>query len=346
MFSQLKTKLNDELKLAIPQINKKYGLSKISPLLFDVMKNFILRDGKRVRPILFISGYLGFSKKPAANLYRSALGIELLHDFLLVHDDIIDKSDTRRGEPSMHVLLRNYLVRYPRAKFNGQDLAIVVGDVMYSLAMDFFLAIDENPLRKEKALRKFIEAACYTGCGEFAETVYGAENIKNITLKDIYKIYDYKTAYYTFVCPLTSGAIMAGAADSEVKKLYDYGIYIGRAFQINDDILGMFGNEVDTGKSSLTDLQENKKTLLLWYAYNNIGRKKRIYLEKLLAKKNISTADLVSAQEIIRESSSLDYAKNQIKILLDKSLTLLKKSKIKDPYRQELINYSRLLLQA
>ena len=112
---------------------------------------------------MFVVGYLGFAKKPARNLYASALAIELLHDFMLVHDDIIDKSDTRRGKPSLHQVLNHYLKDPPEAiKFNGQDLAIVLGDIVYALAIHAFLSIKENPQRKDQALRKLIEATVYT----------------------------------------------------------------------------------------------------------------------------------------------------------------------------------------
>src|SRR4030042_1469006 len=97
-------------------------------------------------------GYLGVSRKAASGLYRSALSIELLHDFMLVHDDIIDKSDTRRGKPSLHQGFKNYLSGYKTNKFTGEDLALVAGDVMYAMGINAFLSIRENKERKEKAL--------------------------------------------------------------------------------------------------------------------------------------------------------------------------------------------------
>ena len=107
---------------------------------------------------MFIIGYLSFAKKAARGLYTSALSIELLHDFMLVHDDIIDKSKTRRGKPSMHKMLDNHLAKFKNIKFSGQDLGIVVGDVMYAIAINAFLAINEDFTRKQRALKRFIEA--------------------------------------------------------------------------------------------------------------------------------------------------------------------------------------------
>ncbi|MDP2044470.1 MAG: polyprenyl synthetase family protein, partial [Candidatus Omnitrophota bacterium] len=157
MFLKIKSKIEKELRAYANSLDKTYRLSSLSPLLLKSIKEFILRDGKRVRPVLFCIGYLGYAKKVTTpGLYRSALALELLHDFMLVHDDIIDKSSTRRGKPSMHALLNQHLKKYKNIKFSGADLTIVIGDVIYALALDAFCAVKENPVRKERALRKLI----------------------------------------------------------------------------------------------------------------------------------------------------------------------------------------------
>jgi len=345
MFIQLKNELDRKLEAFITAIEKRYNLKAISPLLSGAMKDFILRPGKRIRPILFIMGYRGFAKKDPKGLFESALAIEVLHDFLLIHDDIIDKSAMRRGKPAMHTMLNTYLKKYPKAKFDGNDLAIIVGDIMFAIAIDSFLTIDEDPLRKEKALRKFVEAACYTGCGEFIDTLSGAKNISEIKPKDVYSIYDYKTAYYTFACPLVTGAILAGASEAEIKKLFNFGIYLGRAFQIKDDILGIFAKEEDTGKPSTSDLQENKKTLLLWFAYQKATGQEKNRLKSILAKKNITAKDIAAVQEIMIKTKSLDNAKQEITLLLKKAVLSIKPSKIKKEYKEILSSYSSTILK-
>ncbi|TAM41649.1 polyprenyl synthetase family protein, partial [bacterium] len=271
MFLKIKIGIEKELAAYARRMDKLYSLRQLSPLLFKTIKEFICRPGKRIRPVLFCIGYLGFSKKTPPGLYRSALSLELLHDFMLVHDDIIDKSDTRRGRPSMHALLNRYLRTDKKAKFNGEDLTIVAGDVMYSMALDAFLSVKEDMRRKEEALRKLISAALYTGSGEFIELILGTRPIEKVTREDIYKIYDHKTANYTFASPLSIGATLAGAKPEQVKKLFSNGMLVGRAFQIKDDIIGTFGEEKDTGKSNLTDIKEAKRTLLIWHAFNHSG---------------------------------------------------------------------------
>ena len=130
MLNKIKNKLEKELHAYLKEIDRQYSLRKISPLLFDSIQEFVLRPGKRLRPTLLILGYMGFDKKEPPGLYTSALSLELLHDYMLVHDDIIDKSDLRRGKPSMHNQLNAYLKKYKDVKFSGTDLAIVAGDVI------------------------------------------------------------------------------------------------------------------------------------------------------------------------------------------------------------------------
>ncbi|MFO8053174.1 MAG: polyprenyl synthetase family protein [Candidatus Omnitrophota bacterium] len=339
MFLKIKNQINSKLPGFIAQLNEKYSLSSISPILFKKIKNFCLRDGKRIRPILYIIGYKGYKNNTPTGLYQSAVSIELLHNFMLIHDDIIDKSATRRGKPSMHAMFDNYLKQDKKAKFNGSDLSIAVGDIVYALAIDAFLSINEDWQRKEKALHNFIKAAIFTGSGEFIELVNGIKPLDKLRKSDIYKIYDYKTAFYTFSCPLSTGAILAGAKNSEIDKLNDYGKYLGRAFQIRDDILGIFGNEKNTGKSQTSDLQEAKKTLLIFYAYSRASKKDQDKIKKIFLKEKINKFDLSQMQKIIIKSNALNLAKKDIQDLIKKSQAILAQLTMKKSYKKALTNY-------
>jgi geranylgeranyl diphosphate synthase, type I len=346
MFHKIKNKIDKELLAFVRNLNSRYSLKAISPILYESIKDFVLRDGKRIRPILFITGYLGYSKKTARNLYESAIAIELLHDFLLVHDDIVDKSPTRRGKPSMHVMFQRYLDanKSEKIKFSGEDLSIVTGDIMYAMAIDTFLSIKEKHERKENALRHFIKAAAYTGAGEFIELLSGIKSLKDTTKADIYKIYDYKTAHYTFSAPLSIGAILAGANTNQVKTLTKYGIALGRAFQIKDDIIGIFGNEKKIGKSTLSDLQEAKKTLPLWHCYHNSNRNDKKTIEKILSKKQVTRSDLQIVKLLIQKTNTLAYTQAEIEKLNKHAQKLLALLSLKKPFKEALINYSRKII--
>lgn len=344
MFEQIRTRINQELRALIADAQKQYRLKTICPLLFDSIENFCLREGKRVRPLLFILGYRGYSPKIPGGLYRSAVSLELLHDFMLAHDDIIDKSDMRRGLPSLHRYLSGALKETERLKFNGTDLAIVAGDVMYALALHAFLSVREDPTRKEAAFKKLIAAALYTGSGEFLEVLYGTKPIEAVTITDIYKIYDLKTANYTFASPLTIGATLAGAPPRQLQILFRYGTYLGRAFQIKDDIIGLFSDEKKIGKSNMTDLSEAKKTILIWHAYNHSSARDKAVIRAVFAKKTLRTADLSAVRRIITGSGSLEYARGQIKHLLTGAQHLCDQLAMRPGYRQALTSYAELLL--
>ncbi len=346
MFLEIKIRVEKELGAYVRQMDKLYSLNRLSPLLFKSIKEFVLRSGKRIRPVLFCIGYLGFSKKTPPGLYRSALSLELLHDFMLVHDDIIDKSDTRRGKPSMHSLLNRYLMPGKKAKFSGEDLTIVAGDVMYSMALDAFLSVKEDMRRKEDALRKLISAALYTGSGEFIELLLGIKPIEKVTREDIYKVYDYKTANYTFASPLNMGATLAGADPGQVKDLFSYGMLLGKAFQIRDDIIGTFGEEKETGKSNLTDIKEAKRTLLIWHAFNHAEKKDRLIIKRIMEGKTARITELVKIRRIIVDTGALLYAENQIKYLLSKANVELNRLRMDKRYKQALTDFSVNILKA
>jgi len=345
MLEKIKTKIERELNIYARRINKIYLIGKLSPLLLSAIQEFILRPGKRLRPILFVLGYLGYARQPAKGLFRAALSVELLHDFLLIHDDIIDKSNLRRGKPTMHTAFNNYLRRYKNIKFSGEDLAIVSGDIIYPMAVEALLGIQEKSIRKEKALKKLLEATIRTGSGEFLELLYGLKGIEQIKRKDIYRIYDAKTAYYSFAYPLAMGALLAGASAKEINLISPYGLCLGRAFQIKDDILGIFGKEKEIGKSILTDLREAKKTLLVWYAWRNADKKERQKIKNIFWLKNYNATHLLAMRKIILKTGALQYAQKEITRLEKEAADKLKACQIKPRYKKILKEYCHNLLQ-
>jgi geranylgeranyl diphosphate synthase type I len=344
MLDKIKKNIEKTLSTFADNLDRRYGLKKISPFLHANVANFLRRSGKRVRPLLFTLSYLGYSRRPAKGIYESALGLELLHAFLLIHDDIIDKSSLRKGEPAMHTMLDRALPRSGRLKFTGSDLAIVVGDIIYAMAIDAFLSIGENPGRKLRALKRFIQTAIYTGSGEFVELLAGTKQLKNFSRRDIDIIYDLKTAYYTFCSPLTLGAILAGAKQSEINKLTRYGILLGRAFQIKDDILDMFGSKAEIGKSPLTDIKEGKKTLLVWYAFRHASATDKKRLQRILTAPGVTVRDLRFIRQLVIASGALDYAKTQISTSLAQATQISASLAMRDSCRDILLAYPQKIL--
>ncbi len=335
MIEQLKKQIDRSLEGYLSQIKKEYKLHLVHPILFESIREFSLRPGKRIRPLLLILSYKGYSPQGTSltpSLYRASTCMELLHNFMLIHDDIIDRADLRRGKPTMHNILKKVIKTQEQEKL-GTDLSIIAGDIVYALAIDAFLSINETPRRKEAALKYFIKTAAFTAMGEFIDILHGVQNVKAVKEKDVFLNYTLKTARYTFECPMVVGAILAGASRKDIDKLSHLGLMIGQAFQIQDDIIGIFGSEKMIGKSILSDLAEFKKTLLVCHAYEHLRGKNRLDFLKYFTRPRKTYADLIAIRKIFIRSGSLQYSFDKIKKLIRKSKGVLNRLELHDPYR-------------
>lgn len=328
------SKINAGLSSFLERADKKYGLRRAHPQLYRHCRSFILRGGKRIRPLLFVLGYQGYcrGRRTPPGLFTASASAELLHDYMLIHDDVIDRSSLRRGKPTLHRLLEQKDTTGTSGL--GASLAIVAGDIVFALAVEAFLAVREDAARKEQALAKFIEAAASTGLGEFLDVVASHASIEAIKEKDVLLIYTLKTARYSFECPLLAGALLAGAPQHELQKLSQLGLAAGRAFQIHDDFLDIFSTEKTIGKSILTDLAESKKTLLCILAFRNLAGEKKNIFKKILEKKNIQTnKDLEKFRGLIVESGAYKQCLDRMKILQREALGICGKLGMKERFR-------------
>lgn len=338
MNLDLKNSINKELHTFIQARLKNYNLARINNILDKSIKEFIFRDGKRVRPIFFILAYSGYAKKkaPSADLIQTSLGFELLHDFLLIHDDIIDNSDTRRGKPTMHRILQKSLKQTEKI---GKDLSIIVGDIIYALALEAFLCVKAVPKNKEAALQIFLKSTILTGAGEFIDILNGLSPITKINLKHIRMNYLLKTAEYTFKAPMACGCVLAGAPASEVKKILQLGEFLGEGFQINDDLIGIFSESKKIGKSVLSDIIEAKKTLPIFLAYQKAGSSDKSFINQCLGNKNLTYADLEKIRKIIIDTGAYAQTKTAINTLIKKSERLIADLKMRKSQKQLFTNY-------
>jgi geranylgeranyl diphosphate synthase type I len=169
--------------------------------------------------------------------------------------------------------------------------------------------------------------------GEFIDTLHGVEKINRVKEKDVFLNYTLKTARYTFDCPLVVGAILAGAPEGDIEKLCQLGLLVGQAFQIQDDIIGIFDTQKNIGKSILSDLAESKKTLLVCHAYQTLrGQAKKRFM-KHFTKPKKTYPDLVAIRKIFLESGSLQYSLEEIEKRVNRTLVLLEGLKMRQPYK-------------
>ena len=244
----------------------------------------------------------------------------------------------------MHKQLEQYISKHKNVRFSAEDLALVIGDIMYSLAINSFLAIEEDSDRKMKTLLKFTEAAIFTGSGEFIDLVNDMKPIQSVTREEIDRAYDLKTAIYTFSYPLSGGAILAGVPKEEEQKLEKLGLLLGRAFQLKDDSMGMLSENEEFKKTPHEDLRNMKRTVLLWYAFNNSDTQKQDLIQTFLSNNSHNDNDYNQVRSIIIASGAIEFAENEIDLLLKQAATIIKTLEMKPEYRKALEEYTADIL--
>lgn len=278
------------------------------------------KASKRIRAILVILGYQLWGGKKLDKIIKLASSVELIHSSFLIHDDIIDNDHYRRGGPSIHYYFEqlhrnNYQVG--DAKHFGISQGILAGDIGFALAYDTIVKSQFSDGLKIKALQRFDEMYFDTCYGQILDVINVYQ--PKINPNDVLEVYKYKTAKYTIETPLHLGAIMAGANQKLLNQISHFAIPLGIAFQIHDDILGMFGDEKTIGKPVTSDLEEGKKTLLMVYALARADKKQRQLLMKYFGHKNIKISDLNKVRQTIAATGALKYCQDYAKILVSRS---------------------------
>ena len=318
---QIDKELEDFFKKRLERANNIAASSKEA---IQNLKNFTLK-GKRIRPILVILGYKAFNGKNEKEIIKAAIAVELMQSFLLIHDDIIDKDNLRRGSPTIHKLYKK--------KYNlhfGESMAIVLGDICSVLGSEAILQTNFPEKYKLRAIDKFNKVIINTCFGQLLD-IESTIN-KEINKDNILKIHNLKTAIYTIEGPLHIGAILAGAKQKELKILSNYAIPLGQAFQLKDDVLGLFGTEEKIGKPVGSDLKEGKKTLLILKALEKTNNEEKNFIKNCLGNRKINKEEIEKIKQIVIKTGSLAYSDALAKSLAEKAKKAIINSKIK--YKQ------------
>ena len=299
-------------------------ISDSSREIMQYIKEFNLRGGKRIRSILIIMAYKSLGGKNENAIIDIAVSAELMNSFLLIHDDIIDDDDLRRGGPTMHRIYTEKYKNYDNPKKFGESMAIIAGNLLATIGNEIISKSDFDEEKKLRLLQKFNKVIKLTWYGQIVDVFSSLRT--DVTEEDISKMHKLKTATYTIEGPLHMGAIAAGASDEQLKTLTNYAIPLGQAFQIKDDILGMFGSEVKLGKPADSDIKEGKKTLLILKAIENSDKEQKEFIKNNLGNKNIKEKELIKLREIIKETGSLYYSENLAEKLVKKAKDAIKNS--------------------
>lgn len=257
--------------------------------IFDVGAEFTLRKGsKRIRPYLITLAYRMCGGKDVRLITKLALVAELVQSHLLIHDDIIDRDEERRDGPTAHVALRRLAPSRSHAAHYGVSQAILLGSLFGIWAREL---VEEAPLRPARTvllLRKLEEMLAVTHYGQMLDVVLGESSVA--ATAQILEVYRSKTARYTVVGPLQFGAVAAGASARDLLALHKFGEPFGVAFQMLNDLHGVFPARAQMENTGMSDIAEGKKTLLFAYALEGLHGKDRAALLRLLRSRSASPA--------------------------------------------------------
>lgn len=308
-------KIDKELNLYFDkELKNIFGVSEKEKVLSNHMMHHIkehdLRPAKRLRGSFVYYGYRLFRNDNETEITKAGMSIELIHTALLMHDDFMDQDDTRRGLPTTHEFYRKYHqknnFRFDSIHY-GESMAVTVGDTALMFGFETLGKSDFPNNRKIEAMNRTLRGILNTAYGQAYDVTL--ESIGKGTEKDIVDIHRGKTSIYTYENPLHIGAILAGATKSDLEILTKYAIPGGIAFQIQDDILGLFGDTKKTGKPAHSDLRQGKMTLLIIKALEFASKKQEKRLREIWGKRDLTENEANEARKIVIDTGSLDYSK-------------------------------------
>ena len=270
------------------------------------------RGGKRMRGALVLSTYQMLGGENQQLALAMARIIEMAHAYLLIIDDVCDRSATRRGGPAAHRQLAEYHRHnqlHGDGEHFGESVAISAALAGLHTALADVGTLSTDDTTKLELLNNLNQNLIITTHGQLNDIFN--EATRAVDEAEVLQMLSWKTSYYSFASPLQCGAILAKADVAEQASLHDYAMHIGLAFQIADDILGTFGDELKSGKSTQDDIKEGKMTLLTSRA---LARANPVQKQTLLAA--VGNAELTEqewevARGIIQDTGALDYAQKQ-----------------------------------
>ncbi|MDP9120028.1 MAG: polyprenyl synthetase family protein [Acidobacteriota bacterium] len=293
--------------------------------LIDGIARLVVQGGKRLRPALVYFTYracgtadpatsAGAAAFEAAAVLPLALATELLHTYLLIHDDIMDHAEVRRGQPAAHIhfrdLHRTHGLAGDAADF-GNSVAILLGDLAHTWAVELFTSLPELPAAvSRRELTRCFSAMCEEVIGgQYLELLAAqrraaAGGDRQTQEAELMQILRLKSGRYTAERPIQLGALLAGAPQPAVEALSAYGNAVGEAFQLQDDLLGMFGDSRTVGKPVGADLAEGKFTFLIHHALAAASPAQRQAIESALGNPRLAAKEIADVQSILEETGA------------------------------------------
>lgn len=303
---------------------KRIIASGISPIVEEMVDIHADSNsgGKKFRGALVTLGYEASGGIDRERAVRASLASEVIHNAFLVHDDVMDNTPVRRGKPAVH---RRY-ASLGQEKFPNKDsdhygisMAIDVGDLGAAVAYEILMESGFSSDRTLAAIKRLNAVIINTTFGEALDMGFNPLS-PDIKTRDILQLHFYKTAEYSFIGPLQIGATLAGGDEETLTNLQRFALPLGIAFQIKDDILGMFGDEKSLGKPVDSDIKEGKNTLLIIKARQEGTIEDRRFLDSVYGNQHITAEELERVRQIIKMSGSLNYSERMMEHLTSSAI--------------------------
>jgi geranylgeranyl diphosphate synthase type I len=289
------------------------GIDPALAELSEALEGFVLGGGKRLRPAFAYWGYRGAGGADADSVVTALAALELVQASALIHDDLIDRSDSRRGEPSVH---RRFEARHRAAGWRGgsagfgASAAVLLGDLAMVWSDELLHTSGVGTAELVRARPVFDEMRTEVTVGQYLDVLTQATG--DTSLDRASKVARYKSAKYTVERPLQLGASLAAAPDSVRDSYSSFGLPLGEAFQLRDDVLGVFGDPAQTGKPAGDDLREGKRTYLVAAAFAALGTDERAELDAALGDQRLDESGVQRLQALIRHSGALAATEHRI----------------------------------
>ncbi|MEH1102111.1 polyprenyl synthetase family protein [Micromonospora sp. CPCC 205561] len=291
--------------------------------VFTALHRFVLAGGKRLRPLFCYWGWRGAGGADGDPIVVAAAALELFHAFALIHDDILDGSDRRRGEPSAHRLFADLHARSswrgdPEAY--GRNTALLCGDLCAAWSDQMFHECGLGAQRVHRGYAVYALMRTEVIAGEYLDLVSGVGDGSVASALTVVRM---KAARYTVTRPLQIGATLAGAGPELVAALTEFGDPLGDAFQLRDDVLGVFGDPAVTGKSVLDDLREGKPTVMMALARGAADRAQAARLRELFGDPALDDDGAAELRKIIEGTGARERIEGMIRVRAEAALAAL-----------------------
>lgn len=320
-------KTSDEMLRMINDFIERLPYDRRPTSLYEPIKYVLSMKGKRIRPTLMLMSYNLFKENPESIL-MNAIALETYHNYTLLHDDLMDSADLRRGHQTVH------------KKWNA-NTAILSGDSMLVLAYERMAQCEERYLAS--VLKLFTDTALEIGEGQQYDMEF--ENRNDVTENEYIEMIRLKTSVL-LACALKIGAVLADANPNDADKLYQFGEQIGLAFQLQDDYLDVFGNPEIFGKKIGGDIISNKKTYMLINAFNHANEQQRKELQKWMMVKDFDRQEKISAVTRIYTEIGVDkMALQKIEFYFGQGLKFLEEVGVADNRKTELRKYAGMMMK-